>query len=250
MNKKTELIFEIIGTTVIIAAMCAVIITKNPDLCFLNIVGLIVLFCDRFYVFWHFVIGFLRGRTRLFGHEVIYQKQIDMLKDSGKGDNIYFSTPVTRFGIYSSGVRIYEKILGELRSAVDRGVNVKILCDVFDIKSVVGLVGLTHTGAEIWVRRESEPWDYFLIAPGRRKAIRSQTHDLFTGMNGSVYRPLYPVADFVSGKEVCPLVSQFEDELKQKGVLLSGPKISVLEKNLTEAWDGLQTFIKGSDNSL
>ena len=227
--QKFKKICDALGFLILTGTIIAVIVTQNPKLSLVSIAGILVVFLDKFRLMIQTLAYLVKGRIRIIGCENIYQKQVDLINSAVRSGELYFCSPITYFGMYSTGVRIYEEMVTVLNGAVDSGVDVKILCDVFDLKSMWAVRGLYKTGAELRVREKKEPWHYYMILPRKGTGIQPQTSEVkVDSIDGNEFRPIGAIADKLNKKEVQHLEAQFLEEF-DRGIRVTKTQIDNLD---------------------
>lgn len=104
----------------------------------------------------------------------IYDEHIiPILKKAGEGNELWFMSPSTFFGFYSSGVHVFDEVCDNLDQAKDRKCKVKIIVNIRDEMSAIAGKGLESFLKDIKeVRTYANSGDYYFIALISRDTIQ------------------------------------------------------------------------------
>ncbi len=96
-----------------------------------------------------------------FPKEEIYKRVIKEIQLAKR--EILFMTPTISWGRYSAGLWVFEETINELKKAINRGVTVEIIYDMFDKKNqLVFLQAFKKNNIPVKLRGDNA-FDYFLI---------------------------------------------------------------------------------------
>ena len=84
---------------------------------------------------------------RLNCREEIYKEKIRLVKEANS--DIRFMTPTCSWGAVSCGLRIFEELVQEMHKAINRGIEIKILCDVWDWHRAWFAMALVEAGVKV-----------------------------------------------------------------------------------------------------
>jgi hypothetical protein len=100
---------------------------------------------------------------RITTREEIYNTVAQQLRDADSV--IRFKTPTTTWGQYSEGLRVFERALATIRDASERGVEVRIIADIWDWERAKFAAALIEAGAD--VRYKETKHDYYLVTDNK-----------------------------------------------------------------------------------
>jgi len=209
--------FQLVGWLIALSSLVALLFLGKLEIGYITLAGILIIFLDKTAEIYQYGRWILVGTRTIRGQENIYKEKFKLLSKAWAGSEVIFYSPITAYGAYTVGMKVYDRMVASITECVKKGVSVKILCDVFDKKTFQCLEGLRSTGADIKCRRVREPWHYFLILD-QKEGIQPRTATEIVGMNGRTYRPMSSEAERIRGSKLRDLISQFRSDWNTLGI--------------------------------
>lgn len=113
-----------------------------------------------------FIEPLINPLVKIFFKEILIIKRLDIYKNVIEHiltaeRIVMFKTPTTTWGVYSEGLRIFEDTIDAIKKVTSRGVEVRIIADIWDWERAKFALALKNAGANI--KYNETVHDYYLI---------------------------------------------------------------------------------------
>ena len=247
-SERTRQGLRLAGVVVVAATLIAVPLSGEPGLNLVGLAGLAAIFFDQVYDAAQFLRGVITGWAYIVGRQRIYDVQLALIHSTHRGDQIAIQSPVTHFGAYTLGARVYDRMVSGLKAAHGRGVKVRLLCDAYDDKSLRALRGLIDAGADVRLCRNADPWHYFRFIPTKRLGVELYTHDLYDAPDGRTYRPIADWALRIRRRQVEQRIKEFDEQFS-RGLRVSSDHLAAYHDRLVSLQNETQSNLRSGGSA-